>query len=81
LTEPLPIRAAALPDLPALLMLYAQLHRGAPHPVPEDAARILGELSRYPGSAGLVGCLGPLLVSTCTLVVVPTSHAVACLAS
>lgn len=71
MTEGLLIRPAAQSDLPALLALYAQLHSDALDPAPGDAARILGELSRYPGSAVLVGCLGPLLVSTATLVVVP----------
>lgn len=71
MTEDLVIRPAAQPDLPALLALYAQLHPDALDPAPGDAARILGEFSRYPGSAVLVGWLGPLLVSTCTLVVVP----------
>jgi GNAT superfamily N-acetyltransferase len=65
------VRPAGIPDLPGLMELYGQLHPGAQPPSAEDAARILDEFARYPGSAVYLGVLGSQPVSTCALVVVP----------
>ena len=71
MAEELTIRPAGGSDLPDLLQLYMYLHPDVPPPAPDDAARILADLARYPGSAVFVGCLGRHLVSPCTLIVVP----------
>lgn len=65
------IRAAGTGDLGALLSLYRQLNPGDPALSPADAERNLDMLSRYPGSAVLVGFADGKAVATCTLVVVP----------
>jgi len=67
----LTIRTASPDDLPALLALYGQLQPDD-EPVPSAVgARLLGQLSLYPGSAIFVGMRADTVVATCTLIVIP----------
>jgi GNAT superfamily N-acetyltransferase len=65
------IRAVEEADLPALLELYRDLHPSDPPLVLEDAASVWRRLSGYGGSAVFVGVQQNVLVTTCTLVVIP----------
>ncbi|MBR1246787.1 GNAT family N-acetyltransferase [Bradyrhizobium sp. AUGA SZCCT0169] len=65
------IRTVEQADLPALLELYRDLNPSDPPLAPEDATSIWRQLSAYPGSAVLVGVRQHVLVTSCTLVVVP----------
>lgn len=65
------VRIAGREDIPQLLQLYRHLD-------PDDKEVAIGEaqerwelLKRYPGSNVFIGCLDNILVSTCTLVVIP----------
>jgi GNAT superfamily N-acetyltransferase len=65
------VRSIEKADLPALLELYRDLTPSDPPLALEDAASIWKQLSRYPGSAIFVGTQRQVLVTTCTLIVVP----------
>ncbi|MEJ6404560.1 hypothetical protein [Yoonia sp. 2307UL14-13] len=65
------IRPATASDIDALLALYMHLSSDNV-PCPPDTARAhLAALSRYEGSAVLVGEIDAKIVTTCTLVVIP----------
>jgi GNAT superfamily N-acetyltransferase len=65
------IRPANQTDLPRLLDLYVHLNPDDARSSPEYAAAILDHLIRYEGSVVLVGVIGSVLITTCTLVVIP----------
>ena len=65
------VQGAVRDDLPQLLALYRHLNPADELPSLDAAGQRLEALSRYPGSAILVGRLGNEIVSSCTLVVVP----------
>jgi GNAT superfamily N-acetyltransferase len=65
------IRPANKTDLPRLLDLYVHLNADDERCSPENAADILDHLTRYEGSMVLVGVIGSVLITTCTLVVIP----------
>jgi GNAT superfamily N-acetyltransferase len=65
------IRSIEKADLPALLELYRDLIPSDPPVALEDAASIWKQLSGYAGSTIFVGEQQKVLVTTCTLVVVP----------
>lgn len=69
--QELVIRSAVDADLGALQDLYRHLHPGDPAPHPEEAVRILDSLSRYAGSAVLLGICDGVIATTCTLIVIP----------
>ena len=71
MTDDLHIQAATQTDLPALLLLYEQLHPDGPSLAVQDAAEILNRFLRYDGSAVLLGFKDEALVTSCSLVVVP----------
>jgi GNAT superfamily N-acetyltransferase len=71
MTGGLLVRSIENVDLPALLELYGDLNPSDPPLSLEDAVSISKQLSRYPGSAIFVGERQKVLVSTCTLIVVP----------
>ncbi len=65
------IRAVEQADLPALLELYRDLTPSDPPLALTDATEIWQHISRYPGSTIFVGARQSVLVTSCTLVVVP----------
>ena len=65
------IRTIEQADLPALLELYRDLNPSDPPLALEDAASIWRQLSGYAGSTVFVGVRHNLLITSCTLVVVP----------
>jgi GNAT superfamily N-acetyltransferase len=65
------VRHAGPEDLPKLLDLYQHLTEGDERPTLKAAAEILDLLCAYQGSAIFVGYLGDVLVTSCTLIVVP----------
>ncbi|MBR1281954.1 GNAT family N-acetyltransferase [Bradyrhizobium sp. AUGA SZCCT0177] len=65
------IRAVEQADLPALLELYRDLNPSDPPLAIEDATSIWRQLSGYKGSAVFVGVRQHVLITSCTLVVVP----------
>lgn len=65
------IRPANRTDLPRLLDLYVHLNPDDARCSPENAVAILDHLMRYEGSVVLVGTIGEMLVTTCTLLVIP----------
>lgn len=67
----LSIRAVEQADLPALLELYRDLNPNDPPLAPANAESVWRQLANYSGSAIFVGVLGNILVTSCTLVVVP----------
>ncbi len=67
----LTIRPARDEDLDALLPLYKHLVPEDPPLDRSEAAAILKRLSRYSGSAVLVGMHGDIVTATCTLIIVP----------
>ncbi|MDW6020786.1 GNAT family N-acetyltransferase [Mesorhizobium sp. BAC0120] len=71
MTNDLHIRTATRADLPALLLLYDQLHPDGPALSMQDATVILDRFLRYDGSAVLLGFKDEALVTSCSLVVVP----------
>jgi GNAT superfamily N-acetyltransferase len=71
MSQALLIRAADKGDLASLLELYKNLNPSDPPLADEHAERIWERFCRYEGSVVFVGVIGGVLVSTCTLVVVP----------
>ncbi len=69
--DELHIRAAQRSDLPALLELYRQLNPGDPLISQEDAERIWSDFSSHAGSTIFVGLREQVLVTSCTLAVIP----------
>lgn len=67
----LAIRTAEHSDLPDLLKLYLHLNPEDTPLCPQSAATILAQLQGYPGSCVLVGLVGSMLATSCTLVVIP----------
>jgi GNAT superfamily N-acetyltransferase len=65
------IRPANRTDLPRLLDLYVHLNPDDARCSPENAITVLDHLTRYEGSVILVGAIGKVLVTTCTLIVIP----------
>jgi GNAT superfamily N-acetyltransferase len=65
------VRSIVNADLPSLLELYRDLHPSDPPLTLEDATSIWQQLSRYAGSSIFVGEQQNVLVTTCTLIVVP----------
>ena len=65
------IRPANRTDLPRLLDLYVHLNPDDARCSPENAVAVLDQLTRYEGSVILVGAIGEVLVTTCTLIVIP----------
>ena len=67
----LQIRQAGRENLAGLLDLYQHLTPGDARVEAGEGASILARLSCLPGSAVCVAEIGPVLVGSCTLVVVP----------
>jgi GNAT superfamily N-acetyltransferase len=65
------VRPADHADLPCLLDLYVHLNPDDERCAPEDAIAALDHMLRYEGSVVLVGTIGDVFVTTCTLVVIP----------
>ena len=65
------VRAVEQADLPALLELYRDLNPQDPPLALGDATRVWRQLANYEGSTIFVGALGSVLVTSCTLVVLP----------
>jgi GNAT superfamily N-acetyltransferase len=65
------ISAAELGDLGSLLALYRQLHPEDPILPLQDAERIWRDFSAGPGNAILIGSVDNVVVTTCTLAVIP----------
>jgi GNAT superfamily N-acetyltransferase len=65
------IRPATESDLGLLQHLYRHLNPGDPALDVEEARVILDRLSRYTGSAVLLGICDETIATTCTLVVIP----------
>ncbi len=65
------IRIADRKDIPGLLRLYRHLDPADTETPVEDALRNWERLKQYPGSDILVACVGEMIVTTCTLVVIP----------
>ncbi|BAT57924.1 acetyltransferase GNAT family protein [Variibacter gotjawalensis] len=65
------VRIANRGDLKALINIYPQLQPDDPALALDDAERIWEQISHYPGSGIFVGLVSDILVSTCTLIVVP----------
>jgi len=65
------IRSLEQADLAALLDLYRDLNPTDPPLAPEDATSAWRQLSNYSGSAIFVGVQENVLVTSCTLIVVP----------
>lgn len=65
------IRPAVAADLPALAALYADLIPDDPPCPPDHAARVLGQLSQWPGCAVLLAEQGDAALGTCTVLVLP----------
>lgn len=73
LVDELVLRTALPADLPGIQLLYGELANAQFNaPVSQRRAeQFVAELGRYRGSALLVGLVGAIPVTTCTLVVVP----------
>ena len=71
MTEDLTFRCADHGDLAPLLALYEHLNPGDPSIDPKDARDILDRLCQYDGSAVLLGLRDGVVVTTCTLIVIP----------
>jgi len=71
MTSELTIRTADQNDLPALIALYSQLHPNDEPVSPAVGARLLDQLSLYPGSSIVLGLRGDAVVATCTLIIIP----------
>ncbi len=71
MTRELTIRTASQKDLSRLLDLYRQLHPDDEPVSPAVGARLLEQLSVYPGSSIFLGLRGDAVVATCTLIVIP----------
>jgi GNAT superfamily N-acetyltransferase len=71
MTGSLFVRSIEKADLPSLFELYGDLNPSDAPLALEDAASIWKQLSRYPGSTIFVGQRQSVLVTTCTLIVVP----------
>ena len=69
--DTLQIRQAGRDDLSGLVDLYQYLTPGDERVEAGEGAAVLARLSQLPGSAVFVAQIGPLLVGSCTLVVVP----------
>ena len=67
----LSIRAVGQTDLPALLELYRDLNPDDPPLALPDATSIWQQISNHSGIAIFAGVLERVLVTSCTLVVVP----------
>lgn len=67
----LDIRPALLEDLPHLTALYTHLNPSDPPCPPETAAEALGSINAFKGSAVLIGVLDGILVTSCTVFVLP----------
>lgn len=65
------IRAARRSDLQSLLELYRQLHPTDPAISQADADRVWEKFSSYPDSQIFIGVKDGMIVTTCTLVVIP----------
>jgi GNAT superfamily N-acetyltransferase len=65
------IRTAQAGDLQSLFELYRHLNESDPKISPEDADRILQRFLSYSGSAIFIGFIDDVLVTSCTLVVIP----------
>ena len=65
------IRTVGQADLPALLELYRDLNPTDPPLALKDATSVWRQISNYPGSAVFIGVRQSVLVTSCTLVVVP----------
>lgn len=71
MSKPLQIRPAKVTDLNQLLKLYAQLSPDNT-PLPSAIAEALfDKISLYEGSAILIGVIDDIIVSTCTLIIIP----------
>lgn len=67
----LEIRVAGLGDIQSLMGLYDQLNPDDPKLSADDAEKIWLRFQSYPGSGIFIGLEDGVLVTTCTLVVVP----------
>jgi len=67
----LDIRPALLEDLPHLTALYTHLNPNDPPCPPETAAEALGSINALKGSAVLIGVFDGILVTSCTVFVLP----------
>jgi len=67
----LQIRTAQPGDLQSLLELYRHLNASDPRISLEDANRIFQRFLSYSGSAIFLGLIDDVLVTSCTLVVIP----------
>ncbi len=72
MSHELTIRTAGQNDLPSLLELYKQLHPDDETMSPAVARNNLAQILRYPGSAIFLGLRDDAVVTTCTLIVIPT---------
>lgn len=64
-------RTASCDDIDALLDLYAFLSPGDERPHPDVAKENLRKISQIAGSAVLLGLLEDMVLTTCTLIVIP----------
>lgn len=71
MSQELITRTAGRNDLPALLVLYRQLHPDDGTVPLAEASDILTQVLLYPGSAIFVGLGDDAVVATCTLIVIP----------
>lgn len=69
--EDFTIRPVARADVPALLALYKHLNPGDPELDIASAGDSLERIPDYPGSAVLVGLRDDVIVTSCTLIVIP----------
>jgi GNAT superfamily N-acetyltransferase len=65
------IRFAERQDIPALLKLYRHLDPEDDEATFEDALKNWELLKCFPGSGILIGCADEVILTTCTLVVIP----------
>ncbi len=65
------IRFAGRDDIPQVLALYRHLDADDKVTAAEDAVANWERLQLYPGSGIVAGCLGDIMVATCTLIVIP----------
>ena len=69
--DKLQIRPARQDNLQGLHELYRHLDANDARSSPDEAVAVFKRFLRYPGSAILIGTVGDVLVTSCTLVVIP----------